>query len=325
MGDKRSRIIKALKDAQKSPVSGEELGLKLGISRTMVWKYIKSLQADGYEIESSPKRGYVLKSVPQLLYPEEIQMGLKTTLLGQKIHYFEEVNSTNIIAKEIAASEEEGALVIAETQKGGRGRMGREWVSPHGGIWMSVILKPGIPLRHASRLTLVAGLAVANVIRDMGLDARIKWPNDVRINGKKVCGILTEAKAEVDRVDYIVLGIGINVNMDLKDIPESFRAGSTTLKVELGKHIKRVSFLQDFLFELEQQYINFKTQPFSHILNGWLALSDTIGRDVKVTTPSRIIEGKAVGVTPDGALIIRKADDTREEIIAGRCIYARSK
>ena len=126
----------------------------------------------------------------------------------------------------------------------------------------------GIPLRHASRLTLVAGLAVANVIRDMGLDARIKWPNDVRINGKKVCGILTEAKAEVDRVDYVILGIGINVNMELKDIPDSFRAGSTTLKVELGKHIRRVSFLQDFLFELEQQYIRFKTQPFSQILNG---------------------------------------------------------
>ena len=113
--------------------------------------------------------------------------------------------------------------------------------------------------------------------------------------------------------------------MDLKDIPESFRAGSTTLKAELGMHIKRVSFLQDFLFELEQQYILFKTQPFSHILNDWLALSDTIGRDVKVTTPSRIIEGKAVGVTPDGALVIRKADDTKEEIIAGRCIYARSR
>ena len=131
MGDKRSRIIKALKDAQKGPVSGEELGLKLGISRTMVWKYIKSLQADGYEIESSPKRGYVLKSVPQLLYPEEIQMGLKTTLLGKKIHYFEEVTSTNSIAKEIAASEDEGTLVIAEVQKVGRGRLGREWISPH--------------------------------------------------------------------------------------------------------------------------------------------------------------------------------------------------
>jgi BirA family biotin operon repressor/biotin-[acetyl-CoA-carboxylase] ligase len=190
---------------------------------------------------------------------------------------------------------------------------------------MSVILKPGIPIRHASRLTLVAGLAVANAIRDLGLDARIKWPNDVCINGKKVCGILTEANAEMDRVDYVVLGIGINVNMDLTDIPESLRSGSTTLKVELGRHIKRVSFLQNFLFELEQQYINFKTRPFSHILNDWLALSDTIGRDVKVITPSRIIEGKAVGVTPDGALVIRKADDTREEIIAGRCIYARPK
>jgi len=122
-----------------------------------------------------------------------------------------------------------------------------------------------------------------------------------------------------------VVGIGINVNMDLKDIPESIRAGSTTLKVELGRHIKRVSFLQDLLFELEQQYINFKIRPFSHILNEWLALSDTIGKEVKVTTPSRIIEGKAIGITPDGALVIKKADDTKEEIIAGRCIYARPR
>ncbi len=325
MGDKRSRIIKALKDAQKTPVSGEELGLELGISRTMVWKYIKSLQADGYEIESSPKRGYVLMSVPQLLYPEEIKMGLTTTLLGKNIHYFDEVSSTNSLAKDIGASEEEGTLVIAEVQNGGRGRMGREWVSPQGGIWMSVLLKPGIPLRHASRLTLVAGLAVTNVMRDLGLDARIKWPNDVRINGKKVCGILTEAKAEVDRVDYVVLGIGINANMDLKDIPDPLRSGSTTLKAELGRHVRRVQFLQDLLFELEQQYIRFKTQQFSQILNDWLALSDTIGREVKVTTPSRIIEGKAVGVTSDGALVIRKADNTKEEVIAGRCIYARPK
>ncbi|MDD2438728.1 MAG: biotin--[acetyl-CoA-carboxylase] ligase [Methanosarcinaceae archaeon] len=325
MGDKRSQIIKALKESKGAPVSGEELGLSLGVSRTMIWKYIKSLQAAGYEIDSSPKKGYILKAVPQLLYPEEVQMGLKTTLLGKKIHYFEELSSTNNTAKQIALSEEEGTLVIAEIQKGGRGRLGREWVSPLGGIWVSIILKPGVPLRHASRLTLVAGLAVANVMRDLGLDARIKWPNDVRILERKVCGILTEAKAEVDRVDYVILGIGINVNMDLKDIPEPLREGSTTLKVELGKHVGRVAFLQDLLFELEQQYIRFKTQPFSQILNDWMALSDTIGREVKVTTPSRIIEGKAVGVTSDGALVVKKADKTTEEVIAGRCIYARTK
>lgn len=325
MGDKRSQVIKALKESKGAPVSGEELGSRLGISRTMIWKYIKSLQADGYEIDSSPKRGYVLKSVPQLLYPEEIQMGLKTTLLGKKIHYFEELSSTNSTAKESALSEEEGTLVIAEMQKGGRGRLGREWVSPQGGIWMSIILKPGIPLMHASRLTLVAGLAVANVIRDLGLDARIKWPNDVRVMERKVCGILTEAKAEVDRVDYVVVGIGINVNMDLKDIPEPLREGSTTLKVELGRHVRRVKFLQDLLFELEQQYIRFKTQPFSQVLNDWMALSDTIGREVKVTTPTRIIEGKAVGMTSDGALVVKKPDNTKEEVIAGRCVYARTK
>lgn len=325
MSNKRLEIIRILKVSEGKAVSGEELGNQLGISRTMVWKYIKSLAKEGYGIESSPKIGYTLRSVPDLLYPDIIRMGLQTSLIGQQIHYYDELRSTNITAKELAHEAEDGTIVVAETQKGGRGRLGREWISPRGGIWMSVILKPTISLAHASRLTLVAGVVISKAMRKLGVDARIKWPNDILIDGKKVCGILTEVNAEMELVDYIVVGIGINANVDMDEFSDDVRDIATTLSFELGESIDRVSFIQDVLFELEQEYIRFRTQPFSAILDEWLSLSDTIGRQVTVTTPSKMIEGKAVGMTDDGALIVEGSDGTREDVMAGLCIYARTK
>jgi len=325
VSNKRLEIIKVLKAAKGKAISGEELGEQLGISRTMVWKYIKTLKDDGYGITSSPKTGYILKSVPDLPSPEEIKIGLKTALIGQTIHYFDEVESTNNVAKKLAHESEEGTVVIAELQKSGRGRMGREWISLHGGIWLSVILKPTILLAHAPRLTLVAGLATAKAMRKLGVDASIKWPNDVLISGKKVCGILTEVNAEMEQIDYVVVGIGINANVDLDAFTEEVREGSTTLAAELGKPIARAAFIQDLLYELEQEYIKFRTRPFSSILDEWISLSDTIGREVTVMTPSKMFEGRAVGITEDGALVIENTDGTREEVIAGRCIYARGR
>ncbi len=323
MSNKKLEIIKILKGSEGKAVSGEKLGNQLGISRTMVWKYIKSLMKEGYGIESSPKIGYTLTSVPDLLYPDAIRMGLRTTLIGQKIHHFDELTSTNITAKELAHDAEDGTIVIAEVQKGGRGRLGREWLSPHGGIWMSVILKPTISLAHASRLTLVAGIAISKAMRKLGMDARIKWPNDILVNSKKVCGILTEVNAEMELVDYIVVGIGINANVDMDEFSDDVRDVATTLLSELGRPIDRISFIQDVLFELEQEYIRFRTQPFSGILNEWISLSDTIGKQVSVTTPHKILEGKAVGMTDDGALVVEGPDGTREDVLAGLCIYTR--
>ena len=325
MSNKKSEIIKILKESKGKAVSGEELGNQLGISRTMIWKYIKSLAKEGYEIESSPKIGYMLRSVPDRLYPDTIQMGLKTSLIGQKIHYFDELTSTNITAKELAHDADDGTIVVAEVQKGGRGRLGREWLSPRGGIWMSVILKPTISLAHASRLTLVVGVAISKAMRKLGVDARIKWPNDILIDGKKVCGILTEVNAEMEQIDYIVIGIGINANVDMNEFSDDVKDVATTLLSELGEPIDRISFIQDVLFELEQEYIRFSTQPFSHILDEWISLSDTIGRQVTVTTPSKIIEGKAVGMTEDGALMIENPNGSRQDVMAGLCIYTRAK
>ncbi|MDR0768100.1 MAG: biotin--[acetyl-CoA-carboxylase] ligase [Methanosarcinales archaeon] len=323
MKSKRSEIINAFKAANGKAISGEELGKELGISRTMVCKYIKGLKEDGYEISSAPKKGYVLKSVPKLLYPEEILSGLKTTLFGKNIHYYDEAGSSNDIAKKLAPTAEEGTIVVVEQQTGGRGRFDRQWASPKGGIWFSTILKPRIALSAASRLTLTFGLSVAKTMRSYGLDAKIKWPNDILVNGKKVTGILTEVEAEIDTVKFVVVGIGINANMSLKDFPEELRENSTTLRDEGGKSIDRVEFLQKLLFEMEQEYIRFSTRPFSEIMEEITMFSDTIGREVTVNMPNRIVEGTVVGISKSGALLLRRNDGEIEEIIAGRCMYAK--
>jgi BirA family biotin operon repressor/biotin-[acetyl-CoA-carboxylase] ligase len=323
MKGKRSEIINALKAAEGKTISGENIGRELGISRTMVCKYIKSLKEDGYEILSAPKKGYVLKSVPKFLYPDEILSGLKTTLFGKNIVYYEEANSSNDIAKKAASTAEEGTIVVVERQTGGRGRLGRHWASPKGGIWFSIILKPRIALAKASRLTLTFGLSVVKAIRMYGVDAKIKWPNDVLVDGKKISGILTEVEAEIDTVEFVVIGIGINVNMSLKDIPEDLRENSTTLRDETGKTIDRVEFLQNLLYEMEQDYIRFSTQPFNEIMNDIVALSDTIGKDVTVTMPNRIVSGVVIGISKTGALLLRRSDGIVEEIIAGRCLYSK--
>ncbi|MBN2110579.1 MAG: biotin--[acetyl-CoA-carboxylase] ligase [Methanosarcinaceae archaeon] len=322
MNDNKTEIIRILKGSGGRPVSGQEIGAKLGITRAMVWKYIREIRKDGYDIQSSPKVGYMLKSSPDMLYPEQIKIGLETGLIGKEILYYDEVESTNSIARSVADRYPEGTIVIAETQKKGRGRMGNEWQSLPGGISFSVILKPSIPLEYAARITLVAGLALSNSMRRLGVDARIKWPNDVLIKGKKVSGILTEVDAEVEKVEHIILGIGINANVRLNDFREEFKKNSTSLEAELGEPIDRVSFMKDLLFELEQQYIKFKTQQFANIVSEWISVSDTIGRNVTVTTPIRIIEGKAVGITNRGALLVQTRNNVREEIIAGRCRYS---
>ncbi len=274
-------------------------------------------------IDSSTNLGYSLISTPDLLTPGEIKAGLKTSVIGKAIHYFKETESTNIIAREIASSVEEGTVVIAESQTGGRGRLGRKWLSPEGGIWLSIILKPRIQPLYAPRITLLAGVAVAKTIRSIGLQARIKWPNDVLINGKKVCGILTEIGAEMDMVDYCVVGIGIDANVDTESFPEEFRESSTSLKKELGHEINRVEFVQRLLEEFEILYLKFQNEGFPSILEEWRNMSATIGEWVKITTQTRTVYGEAIGVDNEGALILETSDGQLEKIVAGNCEHLR--
>lgn len=321
MENKKIELIRLLSQTEGKPISGEQIGRKLEISRTMVWKYIQSLQNQGYSIISSAGKGYTLNSVPDSLLPELVQAGLATDILGKDIRHFMKLESTNDYAKTIARDATEGTVVVAEVQKKGRGRKGFDWVSPHGGIWMSIILKPSIVPADASRLTLVGGLAVVDSLKSIGLNPSLKWPNDVLVNGKKICGILTEMEAEIDRVEYIVLGLGINLNFNTDMLPEEIRDGSTTISDELGTYVDRLEFVRSLLYNLEQYYIHFKTQPFEELMERWIDSSDTIGRNVRIVTPSKMMEGRAIGISLSGGLLLQKNDGSTEEIMSGRCIY----
>jgi BirA family transcriptional regulator, biotin operon repressor / biotin---[acetyl-CoA-carboxylase] ligase len=316
-------ILEKLLARKGEHVSGEELAHELAVSRAAVWKHIQALRAEGYMIESSTNLGYSLASTPDLLTPTAVKAGLKTQIIGRDVQYFKETESTNTIAREIAGSVEEGTVVIAESQTGGRGRMGRKWISPEGGIWLSIIIKPKIQPLYASRITLLAGVSVAKTIRSYGLLAKIKWPNDVLINGKKVCGILTEIEAEIDLIDYCVVGIGIDANVDTESFPEEARETSTSLKKELGSGINRVEFVQKLLEEFESLYLKFQRDGFSPILEEWRNMSATIGEWVKITTQARTIYGEAIGVDSEGALVLETGEGKLEKIVAGNCEHLR--
>lgn len=319
----KDKILEKLIISKGEPVSGGMLAKELSVSRTAIWKHIKALRGEGYMIDSSTNLGYSLISTPDLLTPGEIKAGLKTDVIGKDIHYFKETESTNTIAREIANTVEEGVVVIAESQTQGRGRLGRKWLSPEGGIWLSIILKPRIQPLYAPRITLLAGVSVAKTIRSLGLSAKIKWPNDILINGKKVCGILTEIGAEMDMVDYCVVGIGIDANVDTESFPEEFRESSTSLKKELGHEINRVEFVQRLLSEFESLYLKFQNEGFPSILEEWRNMSATIGEWVKITTQTKTIYGEAIGVDNEGALILETGEGQLERIVAGNCEHLR--
>lgn len=304
---------------QGSPVSGEELGRELGISRTAVWKHINELKNEGYNIDSVPSKGYQLIQAPDALLPDEIASGLKTHVMGRRILYETETLSTQALAKSLAArGADEGTIVVAETQSGGRGRVGRPWSSPRGGIYFSVILRPDIKPGETLRLPLVAGVAVAQAIkRETTLDPRLKWPNDILIDGKKVGGILTEMSAETDRLDWVIIGIGLNVNTPRGSFPHDVEEVATSLFETGGKEIPRVRLLQDILTEFESLYGNLSRDGFEPLRRRWKAMSNTIGANVIVIMPTGQVKGLATDIDSDGALILDKGNGDIERIVAG--------
>ena len=313
----KETILRALR--QGSQVSGEELGKAIGISRTAVWKYIKELRREGYRIDSSPRKGYSLVSAPDNLLPEEIKAGLRTSLLGQEIAYHREVTSTQEVAKVLAAQgANEGTVVIAETQMGGRGRVGRVWASPPGGVYLSIILRPSIKPSEALRFPLIAGVAVAQAIQELtDLKPKLKWPNDIIVKGRKVGGILTEMSAETDRINYLIIGMGINVNTERTLFPKEIEDSATSLKEECEEEISRVKLVQRILTELESLYGDFKLSGFEPIRERWKALSNTIGAWVSISSGRESLEGEAIDIDQEGALILRSENGILERIIAG--------
>ena len=315
--DMDSEILKALREREH--ISGEELGKRLQISRTAVWKHINKLRGMGYQISSSTRKGYSLVSVPDLLLPEEIETGLDTEVLGRKIVYYHCLNSTQDAAKQLAGQGEgEGTVVIADTQTHGKGRQGRRWSSPpRQGIYLSIILRPELKPSDALQIPLIAGVAVTQAIeKATPLSPRIKWPNDIIIRGKKAGGILTEMSAEMDGLNYVVLGIGLNVNNLI--FPKEIAQIATSLAEQCGGHVSRVKLLRLLLGELESLYRQFTTFGFEPIRERWKALSNTIGAWVELSeTEGKKVKGKAIDIDLDGALILQKKDRSIRKIFAG--------
>ena len=301
----KSEILAALRSAD-GYVSGQELCEKFGVSRTAVWKAINQLKQAGYEIEAVQNKGYHIVSSPDILSRTELESNRKTTWVGEEIHYFDSTDSTNTRAKRLAEDGAvHGTLVVADEQTGGRGRRGRVWESQKGvSIYMSLVLKPEIEPNHASMLTLITAMAVAGGIeKTTGLECKIKWPNDIVINGKKICGILTEMSAQFDYINHIVIGIGINVHNE--SFPEELQDHAGSLLLECGKRVHRADLIEAFLEEFERLYaIYLQTEDLSALQEEYDQLLVNRGRQVRVLDPKEPFEGKAMGITKKGELIV---------------------
>ena len=287
-------------------VSGQELCNKFGVSRTAIWKVINQLKEAGYEIEAAQNKGYHLIAAPDVMTEAELESLKNTQWAGCEIYCFDSIDSTNTKAKELAeAGHPSGTLVVADQQTLGRGRRGRSWESPAGtGIFMTLMLKPDINPNNASMLTLVAAMATARDITEVtGEAAQIKWPNDIVMNGKKVVGILTEMSAQFDYINHIVVGIGINVHNE--EFPEEIAKTASSLLLECGHRIHRASLIEAFLEEFERLYaVYLETEDMSGLQKEYDSLLVNRGRQVRVLDPKEPFEGKAMGITKKGELIV---------------------
>lgn len=317
------QILEIFHEQKGDYVPGDQLKSMVGISATELEDEIETLKDKGYIIEESPETGYRMIKAPNRLLPYELQRNLSTSYIGQEIHHYKEVDSTNEVAKQLAQEgSPEGTIVIAESQRSGRGRRGKKWLSPSGGVWMTILLRPDIPPSQAPQLTLVTGVAVAETLdQECRLDVGIKWPNDILIGEKKVCGILTEASANPNGLEYVVVGIGIDLNVDVDAFPPELREGATSLKQELEKEISSVELVQKFLLNFETLYNEFKKGKFSDILKEWRRLSKTVGSYVEVHKRGKVVRGEAVGITKEGVLILEMDDGSLRKVISGECIH----
>jgi BirA family biotin operon repressor/biotin-[acetyl-CoA-carboxylase] ligase len=302
----KEEILRLLRSAD-GYISGQELCNRFGVSRTAVWKAINQLKEAGYEIEAQQNKGYRLMAAPDLMTEAEIKSLMNTEWVAKEVLYFDTIDSTNTKAQELAEKGyPSGTLVVADKQESGKGRRGRSWVSPSGtGIFMTLMIKPDINPNNASMLTLVAALAVAKAITSVtGEEALIKWPNDIVVNGKKVCGILTEMNAQFDYINHIVVGIGINVHNE--SFPEEISQMASSLMIEAGgKRFHRAQIIAETMSYFEQYYDTFlKTQDLSALVREYDELLVNRNKSVRVLDPKEPFDGKAMGITPKGELIV---------------------
>ncbi len=320
----KEKIINELKTNIGTYVSGEQLSRKFNVSRMAINKNITKLREEGYHIEAVSQKGYMLIEDREVYNAFEIGYDNKNEIIGRNILFFSEIDSTNNYLKSYASQYEDvedGLVVISDIQNDGRGRMGRRWDSQAGkGIWMSILLKPSLLPYKVQIVTLGAAVAVVRALeKAFSLQAGIKWPNDIILNEKKVCGILTEMSAELDRVNYVVLGIGINVNHIKEDFEEQLREKAISLKEAMGveEDINRVKLVQILLSELEGIYRCIKNEEYISIINEWKKYSITLGRDLVITKGEEASYGKAIDILDDGRLVVEFNDGHIEEIMSG--------
>jgi BirA family transcriptional regulator, biotin operon repressor / biotin---[acetyl-CoA-carboxylase] ligase len=303
----RKDLLDAFTNAGGSYLSGQRIAELLGCSRTAVWKHIEELRKEGFELEAVRRKGYRIVKTPEKITADELRLGLKTKFIGKNVHYEESVESTQKIAHRLAHEDApEGTVIIAEEQLSGRGRMDRKWHSPkYTGIWMSIILRPNLPLPKAPQLTLLTAAAIVQGIENItGVQPEIKWPNDILINGKKVTGILTELVAEADRINAVIIGIGMNVNQTKEDFPVELHEIATSLLLEKGGKVSRADLIKSIFMNLEKLYLLYLEEGFFPIKLLWESYAISIGRKITARTLTHTIVGKAQGITDDGVLII---------------------
>jgi BirA family biotin operon repressor/biotin-[acetyl-CoA-carboxylase] ligase len=315
-----AKILSALR-VNPDGISGAELARQLGISRAAVWARIEDLRQVGFGIEAGPHFGYRLSGEPDALFADDLLVRLgKTRVVGRDIRVFEETTSTNDVIEKLARDGvKEGAVVFAEAQTGGRGRLGRKWLSPpRQGLWFSVLLRPALRPQEATQLTIASATALRRAIKTVtGRLPEIKWPNDLLLDGKKVVGILTEMSAEVDCVRYVILGIGVDVNQDAAEFPADLRRIATSLKLAAGRKISRAELAVEMLRELDADYARIGAGKFSQLADEWETGCATLGKNVSVQMGARKIRGCAEALDDDGALLIRTEHGHLERISGG--------
>ena len=320
------KVLTFLQTHNTEYLSGQDLSDVLRISRVAVWKHIKKIQELGYTVESKQKLGYKLTSNSEELFPWEITSGLKTKIMGQQSYYFDSIDSTQNQALKMADDPaNNGTVIIAAKQTGGKGRSGRKWISPKGGIWLSIILHPKFDISITTLFPIASALALSNSLeKTLKISPELKWPNDLTIKGKKIAGMLVDASLESNRIENLVLGVGINFDVDVKQIEKTLKGSSNFYGVaslsEQKKKIKPIQLVQSFLVEFEKIYELLNTKQTKKIISEWTKRSSTIGKNVELDTRDGKIKGKAIRIDEDGALVVSNKDKTNR-IIAGDIIH----
>jgi BirA family biotin operon repressor/biotin-[acetyl-CoA-carboxylase] ligase len=317
-----NKILNELKKAN-GYISGENLSSALNVSRTAIWKHIKNLKLRGYIIEGISNKGYKLISSPDLLDKNELSSLIRTGTIGRNIVYFNEIDSTNIKAKELAQKNiEDGSIIIAEKQTLGSGRFNRKWISPNGGLWFTLVLRPNLPPNEAPKITQIAAAAIYKTLSDLDINISIKWPNDIILNNKKLCGILAEMKCDMDTVHYLVLGIGMNININEKDFDEITRPIATSLKIQVNREFNRSEILANFLNNFERLYYKFvNALDLSETISICRNHSNIFGKKAKLLTYNKEEIVTCISLSDTGDLIVKDSSGNEKAVLTGEISF----